>query len=218
MPLYFFLCPNDVTLLSVWLIGLWTPGEQASHVTYLLITAGFGRDVVKLIERADRPTLSSEFLIWLSHFTVYLFSISQKMSMGAGDGKQTIPKTTINITWKELCFLIVQNLRTWFMWLDPWKDSTVFILQTKKRKFRDVKQFARSHTDFFKMCSFMYFFLKFKHLFLAALDLLWAFSSSSGGGRGATLHCSTWPAHCGGFPCCRGCTLGCELSDCGTWA
>ena len=70
------------------------------------------------------------------------------------------------------------------MWLDPWKDSTVFILQTKKRKFRDVKQFARSHTDFFKMCSFMYFFLKFKHLFLAALDLLWAFSSSSGGGGG----------------------------------
>ena len=69
---------------------------------------------------------------------------------------------------------------------------------------------------FFKMCYFMYFFLKFKHLFLAALDLLWAFSSSSGGGRGATLHCSTWPAHCGGFPCCRGCTLGCELSDCGT--
>lgn len=67
-------------------------------MTYLLITAGFGRDVVKLIERADRPTLSSEFLIWLSHFTVYLFSISQKMSMGAGDGKQTIPKTTINIT------------------------------------------------------------------------------------------------------------------------
>lgn len=67
-------------------------------MTYLSITAGFGRDVVKLVERANRPSLSSEYFIWLSHFTVYLFSVSQKMSMGAGDGKQTIPKTTINIT------------------------------------------------------------------------------------------------------------------------
>lgn len=84
LPFYFFLCPNDVTLLSVWLIGLWTPGEQESYVTYLSITAGFGRDVVKLVEIADRPTLSSEFLIWLSRFTVYLFSISQKMSSRYG--------------------------------------------------------------------------------------------------------------------------------------
>ena len=84
LPFYFFLRPNDVTLLSVWLIGLWTPGEQESHVTYLSITAGFGREVVKLVEIADRPTLSSELLIWLSHFTVYLFPISQKMSSRYG--------------------------------------------------------------------------------------------------------------------------------------
>ena len=67
------------------------------------------------------------------------------------------------------------------MWLDSWRDGTVFILQTKRRKFRDVKQCVRSHTDlfFFNVLFYLFFFKKLKHLFLAVLDLQWAFSSSS---------------------------------------
>ena len=61
------------------------------------------------------------------------------------------------------------------MWLDSWRDGTVFILQTKKRKFRDVKQFVKSHTDFFLMCYFIYFFKSLSIYFW----LSWTFSGLS---------------------------------------
>ena len=38
-----------------------------------------------------------------------------------------------------------------------------------------------------------------------------AFSSCGERGAGATLHCGSWAAHCGGLPCCRAQALG-------TWA
>ena len=61
------------------------------------------------------------------------------------------------------------------MWLDSWRDGTIFILQTKKRKFRDVKQFVRSHTDFFFNVLFYLFFKSLSIYFW----LCWTFSGLS---------------------------------------
>lgn len=63
------------------------------------------------------------------------------------------------------------------MWLDSWRDGTVFILQTKKRKFRDVKQCVRSHTDlFFFNVLFYLFFLKSLSIYFW---LCWTFNGLS---------------------------------------
>lgn len=160
LPFYFFLCPNDVTLLSVWLIGLWTPGEQESHVTYLSITAGFWRDVVKLVEIADRPTLSSEFLIWLSHFTEYLFQLVKKClaGMGAGDGKQTIPKTTISSSMKGALLSNCPNLEDvgYVAWvLERWNH--IYLADEEEEVQRCQAVCQKSHRHFFNV---FFYFLK----------------------------------------------------------
>lgn len=83
LPFYFLLGPNNVTLLSVYLIWLHILRKQESHLTHLLVAAGLVTEVVTLAELAGIPSLS-EFPILLSHFTAYLFFNESKVSHGYG--------------------------------------------------------------------------------------------------------------------------------------
>ena len=77
------------------------------------------------------------------------------------------------------------------------------------------------------------FFKKFIYLFIYLFIyfwLHWVFIAARGlslvAASGATLRCSAWASHCGGFSCCRAWALGswtsvavaCGLSSCGSWA
>ena len=84
-----------------------------------------------------------------------------------------------------------------------------------------ASQWLRLHISFF------FFLVIFIFLFLAALGLrCCARALSSCGELGATLRCSAWASHCGGFSCCGARALGAwasvvvarGLSSCGLQA
>ena len=66
---------------------------------------------------------------------------------------------------------------------------------------------------FLKNLLFIYKFIYFIYLFLAALGLCcWARAFLWLWRAGATLRCSVWASHCGGVSCCRARALGMRAS------